>query len=271
MPRIRRFLVAALALPACATFTTPAMAGNSHYLGVYKVEKHVDFEGEGGPLETISCRPGDIALDGMWRIDAVDQDNDYVPAPPPGFGTTGNLLWDNLESVLTVTARRTALGTYSFAFLPFGGGDSQGKLFLTCLPQPTLMVNGHSHTWTVGPLQTNAAVPVAGPGLTTHATTPDCAVNEIAIAPGFDWAAGGARGNVSRRWPSTTAVRGWDWSFVSDDVGAIDVSWACLALKSNAGGSPAHKHRIIKQFRSTTQLVVQNSPRTYQVHCGDLY
>src|SRR3954447_8267288 len=68
---------AVLALLALATGAAPASAGGrSHLLGIYKIDTPIDVQGEDGTY-TAACHSGDIALDGMWRIDDIDQDNDY--------------------------------------------------------------------------------------------------------------------------------------------------------------------------------------------------
>jgi hypothetical protein len=269
MPRIRCLLTAALALTACATFVAPAAAGGrSHQLAIYKVDEAIDVQGEDGTY-AISCRPGDIALDGMWRIDDVDQDNDYAPDPSPGFGTTGSTAWDVLESVLPVSAQATAVDTYTFTFLPVGGGDIRAHLFLTCLSQPTTATNGHTHTWQVGPTLTDTVAVAAG--ATSHTTAPQCAAGSIAIANGFDWTGGSARGTVSTRWPSTAAVRAWDWTFYADGPGSVDMTWACLRLTSNPAGSPSHSHRMVTRMRTDTQVVKKDAVTTHELACGSLY
>jgi hypothetical protein len=268
-PRPRILLGATLAVAALLVAAGPAQAGGrAHQLGIYKVDDAIDISGEDG-IDTISCRAGDIALDGMWRIDDIDQDNDYVPDPPPGFGTTGNSAWDGLESILPVTAKATAIDTYTFSFMPVAGGDIRVHLFLTCLSQPTTATNGHAHQWSWGGIVADTVPVVAGSN--TYSTSPSCPAGFIMIANGFDWNAGAARGNVAKRWPGGTAVRDWDYRFYSDGAGSIDVSWACLRLLTLSAGSPAHSHRMIKQFLSETQVVKKDSVGTYQHACGALY
>ena len=269
MARPRNLGCALLALVALlCTSAAPAQAGGrSHLLGIYKVDMPIDIEGEDGAY-TASCRAGDIALDGMWRIDDIDQDNDYVPQPPPGFGTTGNAMWDVAESVLPQAAFASAPDTYTFMFLPVAGGDIRAHLFLTCLSQPTTQTAGHAHTWTATPQPHQSLAVASGPNPTT---TADCPAGEIAIANGFDWSPGGARGNVTRRWPDTTAVRAWDWTFYSDGPGRIDLSWSCLRLTTNPAGSPAHVHRMIKTVVTDTQVAKKNGVTTLELACGQLY
>jgi hypothetical protein len=282
MPRIRTLAVAALSACACLLIAAPAQAGKSHLTGLYKVEKHVDLDGEGLNY-TISCQPGDKALDGMWRIDNVDQDNDYEPSPPPGFGTTGFYLWDNLESVFVDKAEATGAGTYTFSFTPLGGGDVQLKLWLVCLPSPTPVVSGHSHTWSVGSLHTQDVPLVAG-GANTFTTTPDCDdfanESEIAIANGFDFTGGTAHVNQYKRVPDTSALHAYDVAFLSDSASPIPgnpvlnpqhISWRCLVIRSNAAGSPSHRHRLVYYHKSASRTLKKNLAQTVSFDCGDHY
>jgi hypothetical protein len=257
-----------LALLAFATAAAPAGAGGrSHLLGIYKIDVPIEIEGEDGTY-TASCRTGDIALDGMWRIDDIDQDNDYKPNPPPGFGTTGDAKWDVLESVLPVASFASAIDTYTFMFLPVGGGDIRAHLFLTCLSQPTTQTAGHSHTWAVAAQPPQAVAVAAG---ATSTSTAACASGQMAIANGFDWSAGAARGNISKRWPTSPAVRGWDWTFYADGAGTVNVSWSCLRLSTNPAGATPHVHRMVKLLVTDGKVVRRDSTGTYELACGQLY
>jgi hypothetical protein len=279
MKRIHLIVAAAIAAAALIG-PQAAFAGKAHYLGMYKVEKHIDIQGE-DETYTISCHSGDIALDGMWRLDNVDQDNDYQPLAPPGFDTTGNSGFDVLESVLPVAAYATAVDTYTFQFLPLGGGDAQAKLFLTCLPDPTPSVSGHGHHWNVfpSPPVTHA---LGSSGSFTDATP--CSFTptpSIAVAPGFQFmtssGAGSGWGTPYKRWPSSSStVAGWSWGFDVDGPAVIDTSYHCLEIKSANAGSPPHAHKIVKAFApktppGTSFLLKKKRVQEIQVHCGELY
>ena len=67
-----RLLIGALSL---AFVALPASASAAHDLGIYKVEQQVDIASDMVTAD-LSCRDGDIALDGMWRIDHADYDED---------------------------------------------------------------------------------------------------------------------------------------------------------------------------------------------------
>lgn len=253
-----RVLLCALLL----AFPATANAAGSHQLGLYKVDRHIDVAGE-DEVHSVSCKSGDVALDGMWRIDNVDQDLDYQPDPPPGFGSTGKAAWDILESVLPERLEAVDRDTFEVQFHAVGGGDTQGKLFVTCLPDPTPKAQGHTHGWTVGPLVTSA--PFAATPPETTAATGACPAGSMAIAPGFAWT-GGSHGNVIRRWP---AAGGWQWTFLTDATGGtVTVSHRCLTLRTDTAAG--HRHTLKKRFVSDT-LAVKPGLSTVEARCGEIY
>jgi hypothetical protein len=250
------FAVAALAGPSSA------FAGATHFLGTYKVEKHLDLEGQDSAY-TISCEPGDIAIDGMWRIDNVDQDNDYVyplyPAP------TLNPAWEVLKSVEVVEAYATSIGTYRFKFSPQAGADVQGKLFLVCLPGKTTQSNGHQHSWTY-------TFDPSGPTFAANSTT--CtSPTQIAIQPGFINPVGA---HAYARLPALDGNnRPISWFHVLapgvDGTLAPSQHWSCLDIKSAAAGSPAHSHRIVSNWKTLNSSIGPNQQKEFQIHCGEHY
>lgn len=264
---LRPLVGLALAVLASAVAAAPTQAGGrSHYLGVYKVDRHIDVAGEGGEYR-IACRAGDVLLDGMWRIDEVEQDAEFVPDPPPGFPATGNPSFTQLESVLPVRAEAVGLDAFAVEFLAVGGGDISGKLFATCLPDPTPAVDGHAHHFTVGPLVTDAPAPATPPQ--TRTASSSCGAGEIQIQPGFAWA-GASAGDVSRRWPATpSSVAAWDWRFVTDAAGGtVAVSHRCLATTTQPAGG--HQHRLSRNVRSGAASFGRGVS-TREAACGALY
>lgn len=273
----RTFIIAAAAL-AVAALAGPstALAGKSHLLGVYKVEKHLDLQGEDGEY-TISCDGTDIAVDGMWRIDNVDQDNDYVYGSGPLSSSPWNPAWDVLNSVEVVEAYASSDSTYRFKFIPQSGGDVQGKLFLFCLPRDTTQAAGHQHPWSLRAQATSAL-----PGPVPANGNSSCLAGEIAVQPGFQTTGGGW--HLYRRWPGGTLDRptSWSMSLVPGDgtVGAVNDSWSCLKLKSGPYPltSPNHAHRIVTKWRpanhpltTVNRTIPANAVNEQRVHCGEHY
>jgi hypothetical protein len=290
MTAFKRFGAAAIAMVAIGALGLPssALAGKSHHLKLYKVEQHIDIEGD---LDyTISCKPGDIATDGMWRIDDVSQDNEFDILEQ----------WTETVAIKATTVPGTT-EDYVFQFLPIAGGDVQGKLWVTCLENPT-DGNGHSHSWNVVDVRgttTPVTAPTPGPvtgqnytmvsgagGSITGTPTPanTCPSGSyIPIAPGFDMTANGGEGYgyLQKNWHfSSGGKEGWEWEFNVKSAGPgvgeqfqPDLTFRCLEKRSNLGGSGAgHRHRIVQQYKSKSNI---NHPaRTFQTHqlsCGEHY
>ena len=289
---MNRSLIIAVAAMAATALGLPAVAnaGNgSHLLSSYKAEKHIDLDGEGG-VYTIKCNTGDIATDGMWRIDNVDQDNDYVYDTAP----TGKPAWDVLNSVEPVAAypgtvgNPTAIDTWSFKFVPLAGGDVAGKLFLTCLPINVHQNKAHTHAWIPGPLHTRTIVAPGPVGITTYANTVydqnadgmSCAPGETAIQPGFQWddSLADAYGKPYMRTPVATSARAWKWGFFTPTGGSVTLYWRCLERKTafDQVPTPHHRHRLVSLYKGVTTdlggtVFPPDAVTEAQVACGEHY
>ena len=264
------------AIAALAAMALPSAAfGKAHLLRLYKVEQHADLVGQDTKY-TVQCPDGDLALDGMWRIDNVDQDNDYVF---PNF-SLGDPAFDVLRSVRPVESQAIDPSTFEFAFNPTSGGDVQVKLWVTCLGKKTAP-NGHFVTWSISPGSTK---PVS---VGTPTTTGGCP-NGIVVQPGFIVNTGDADLMTSR--PTDASDTTWAWKWDNFDPGPPaftgTVSWNCLDLTSsfNQPAAPHHRHRIVKQFRSndplyappaavpsSPPLILHHAVREATMHCGDHY
>ena len=105
---------------------------------MYKVEKHVDLSGEFPDQnlhEHVYCNPGDIALDGMWRVDHVDQ-----ASPPDTYGDERDV------SVLASYGDDIDRTKWHFRMTNFADGDAQIKLFATCIRGTVEQAYGHRTT-----------------------------------------------------------------------------------------------------------------------------
>jgi hypothetical protein len=284
---IKRISAIAVAAFAAAALVGPssALAGGSHLLGMYKVEKHIDIEGEDGTY-TISCNPGDIAVDGMWRLDNYDQDNDYAYE-----ALHSTPAWYDVQLALEPTsAYSSAIDTYTFEFVPLAGGDVQGKLFLTCLPLNVVTYNGHTHAWVVASATRvdQTPDPLVGPASWPNGVSGDanqttaCPSTSLAIAPGFRWVTNaspaaptyGGYGKVVRREPNSYAApTKWNWTFVtsSPDVQRVQISYRCLPYKS--GTTNGHAHRIVAsgKYKVIPPSIPKNSNGEVQAICGEHY
>jgi hypothetical protein len=252
-----------LAAAVLGLTAAPAVAGGSHVLKIYKVEKHIDIEGEDSEYN-VSCHGTDIAVDGMYRIDAVDQDSEFTRL-------------ELLRSIWQVAAFPTSDSNYRYRFTPTLGGDAQVKLWVTCLGRLTNPAQGHTHSWTL----TEQQVPdvrtglVPGPASFDHAAG-NCAAGEIAAQPGFDLTAP-ADGQIVpfRSYPAAANYRNWHWELlIGQSATTVTLYRSCLALKSSTVNG--HAHRIVDQFRpgfggSLRSLPVSDNRWDQDLHCGDHY
>src|SRR3954452_8802336 len=148
-----------------------AMAGQAHLVKLYKVEKHVDLQGQDSSY-TVTCPNSDLALQGMWRVDDVEQGNDFCDLDGPGgtWGTTtapaanDHADWDVLRSVRPTEVDATSDSTYRFEFTPLSGGDAQLHLWVTCLGHRSEAVSGHTVGWTITNPYTQGPTTVNTPG-----------------------------------------------------------------------------------------------------------
>ena len=216
----------------------PKDVKNRHFLKMYKVEQHLDMEDSEYKEVEVACEtPFDIATDGMWRIDHVDQD-EYGEKP------LGDI------DVYAAYSHPSDPSRYVFKIYNNAEGRGQMKLFLTCLGEKT-EINSHRHKWF---LKAPYRYWDYTRGLGQHAFgsgNHECGPQEVAIAPGYDWMKG--YGEIYKSHAIDDDVRGWEWGFfvaLLDDVtndAQARVSLRCLKLRSS--NSHGHHHFIMRAFR----------------------
>ena len=278
--------VGVVALPATASADS-----KSHNLKMYKVEKHIDLSGDTDYF-TMECddqdpaNAGDIVMDGMWRIDHVDQDND--------FGTRLDML--NSIHVLASHANYNDAGQsdWTWRFVKDSPGDAQIKVFITCLGKKT-EPDGHQHSWKVYPsggsteyTHHNAVFTNGSPSFPATATYEDgfakCGPGQVLIAAGFDMggyydATGGygrilASGYYDPTLPNH-GLRDWYWAYAVEPGTSFQVkhSWRCLDLRSTSANG--HTHKIVAKFvppgYGTFSFKANPDYTEGQVSCGELY
>lgn len=238
-------LVAPLfAVVAMASSASAAVGPRPHEVYMYKVEAHVDLSGEypDNYLHThLYCNDGDYALDGMWRVDHVDQAN-------PQLGTVG----DERDVVFYASYGDTSHpDMWHFRMENYATGNAQVKLFLTCIRKTTEQAAGHSHGIRLRPLSSsfnryfnfgrNEWSPNSNSG---------CASNEYAVAPGFNF----VNDNWNRMLGSypTSSFRGWQWAFEVNSHSPVHVTLylRCLRDVVHNAGSPSHSHKLPMMWRT---------------------
>ncbi|WP_395658585.1 hypothetical protein [Nocardioides sp.] len=244
---------AALVVPFLAAIAGAAPASASsprpHEVAMYKVEKHVDVAGEYPDnylREDLSCNGGDYALDGMWRVDHVDQAN-----PPE---TTG----DERDVVFTASYSDWSNPSWwHFRAHNYADGDAQVKLFLTCIRSSVEQTYNHSHAVKISDryIDSSHTDLAAGTHEWDHAMT--CDPGMLAVAPGFaftktsDPSAGDDdhRVQLFRSWPTPT-LRGWHWAFLVKDPNVnVDLTLRCLKVRTGPGGAGGHVHNLLWAWR----------------------
>jgi hypothetical protein len=258
-------LATALAPMAVGAGLSDATAASpkQHQLTTYKVEKQLDIPGEfpdNSVHDHLYCNPGDYALDGMWRVDHVDQAN-------PDLGVSGD------ERDIRVDASYgddVDPAKWHFRIVnDTVGANAQLKLFVTCLAANTEGQNGHSHPVVLSSRTTRTVGIAAVLTEWDHSTT--CGANALAVAPGFNFTAG--QGRIYRSWPSSATFRSWHWAFVAPDSATVSLYLRCLSLKTGGSGTGPHAHALRYTWVGGYGGSLYHLPVGHQVNrelaCGD--
>jgi hypothetical protein len=245
------------ALPASAS----AVTATKHHLDMYKAEQHVTLPEFDTNTYTVSCPNGDIAADGMWRIDEVGPYN-------PQLADDDELPWTIATGVSVIAAYPSGNSTYTFTFQNNTSDNAQLKLWVTCLGSQT-SADTHQH-----PLVTTgftAPNHVDNAGLQSYAHANTCGAGDIVISPGFRINAGDAR--IVGSFGSNN-LQDWTWKFrVNAPNTNIDVFARCLkGFTDYFNGAPKnHRHKIYAYF--TTAPVQHfdkgNGVWEHQISCRD--
>jgi hypothetical protein len=252
--RIRALALCALGAGALMVLPAPASAGDhSHLLKIYRVEQHLTLGGA-KKLYEVKCHTGDFAIQGMWRVDNVDQDDDlsfFETYTHENASPAADSEWLTAVDVLTSMNKSSSgfkagagandnhQNTWQFRFSKNAAGDVQMKLTLLCLGRRT-EVNGHRHNWWLGGRQSGGTIeatpgdgqwktgelemtPASHPGACQTAGRP-----QVLVAPGFDQY--GTSGSITPYGPwahiytnhwrmngGNVDYRRWHWGFLVKD------------------------------------------------------
>jgi hypothetical protein len=264
--------VLALGLFAFSGSAGATVAPHTHGVVVYKVENHVDLpstvDSSGhylGPQAVHVhgyCNPGDNAVDGMWRIDHVDQAN-------PSLGTTGDERNVQVDASYPDTVDPTK---YHFRFStgPTHLGAAQIKYWVVCLGGKTAP-DTHQHDVKVSlPLVDSSHT--GGGALGSGNKEFDfaggaCGADQLVVAPGFNYTSGSGR--VYRSYP-TLSFRNWHWAFVVNGPANLTLYEKCL--DRDVAEALGHKHHLNWAWLPNYGGSLRHVPlgnQEQQLSCGD--
>lgn len=219
-------LMGGLLVPAVAS------AAPSHFTKVYKVEKHVDLNGGQYVHEHVYCSPGDYAVDGMWRVDHVDQENPQIGV----FGDMRDVSVTRSYSDLAQDGDRTK---WHFEMTNYADGRAQVKLFGVCLGGKTVE-NSHQHKIKIRAKKLTAWFP-SGHDFSDPALA--CQPGEVAVGPGFKLLSGGKVWQAAS-WAGNPLHSSWNWDFVVSHPSSIELSILCLKKKTTKKWGHRHNLRL---------------------------
>jgi len=232
-------------------------------LQLYKVEKQVDLDSDEQLVE-LPCKGGDYALDGMWRIDHADQDEDDTYATAIGRAV------DVQEAYpFDGPAPGSRLDGYRFVFNKNTIGRAQVKVFATCIGAKTEQNNGHSHD-----IDVTAFGPVNDADGTFQ--TPNCGPNRFVAQTGFRIVPTGTDpdpyiGHASESWPAN--IGRWSWVIDLSQATSpttVDFYWSCVNRKLSVAGG--EKHKLVYRLQGPESYSIPaEKVRTKRIECRAQY
>jgi len=271
-------LIGVLATAICLAIPASAFAG--HDLGIYKAEKHLDLNSDETQVD-VNCYGNDYALDGMWRIDHGDQDDDDISVTAIGRAV------DVREAYPVDSADSDAkFDGYHFFFDKNVIGRAQVKVWALCIKSQTEQSGGHSHSIPFVPAAgypkkfTAAAGPPPGysawPGTTgTFSDANACPSNTFVSTPGYKVTPSGTdpvpyAEHLGEDWP--TSVSGWSWIMdLSQDSNAkVDFYLSCVSRKLPAAGGERHK-LVYRLQGPEDNTLAPNRVSTKRISCAAHY
>lgn len=224
----------------------------THWLTPYKLETHVGLAPGEQRTVSLSCSPGDILSDGVFRVDAVDQ----------GTGSLADV------KVLSAEASPLSQETWHGVIRNQATGQAQAKAFVVCLPGRTEAADrqagrsdSHRHVVSVDP-----AVVVGGGTYAAgrSSATLTCPAGTEPVAPGYDVPSGAAVLVGSE----PTGPRGWAFTLdVTAPSTAVGLSLRCLRTTTSAVLGHTHELRLSHVVRSV--VVPAGASVTERVSCAD--
>ncbi|MCO5315672.1 MAG: hypothetical protein M9938_05885 [Solirubrobacterales bacterium] len=241
----------------------PSAAGASpnHFLKIYKVEVQVDLNGGQSAHEHVYCNAGDYAVDGMWRVDHVDQAN-------PQIGVFGDMRDVSVNRSYSDLQQGGNGAKWHFEMVNNADGRAQLKIFAVCLGSKTVE-NSHQHRIYVRPLKTTAWFP--GSDFSSPALR--CGSGEITVGPGFKRLSGGDLW-LKSSYPGSPLNASWNWNFTVSTPTSMEMSVLCL--RKTTGWTWGHRHNLLTYLKPGywplgAQAVKKKAVQEKRVSCADGY
>lgn len=258
----------ALVLPASAS----AKTATSHRLDLDKQQQRITLPGYSTQEYSLSCPNGDIAADGMWRIDEVGPFNPQLADPDElqAFGPGG---WHLGQAVSVRAAYPSSASTYTFRFRNRVSGDARLKISVTCLGSQTAAAS-ERHALVTRKLagDTRDRQDYGDfPGGFTDPSQYGCGPGEVFVSPGYEIREGEAYLFASL--PGLPDGVGlplnrWTYGFHVDGQPDIRVFGRCLSL--NTARANGHEHKLYAYLETDAQPVSWgNDVWERRISCGD--
>lgn len=237
------------------------IGSQSHLLDMYKVEQFVGLAaGDMADGLQVSCPNGDYAVDGMWRIDQVNF-NDQIDMEGP-YGP-----WNRYNGVDVMESQSVATDTWEFTLVNNTDEDAQAKVWITCLGRQTAP-DTYRHRLILSDLYTDTRHVGVGDAQEVYAGDHTCASDEVVVAPGFDSDSGTVK--LYRSWPDGNGLQRWTLGFYGITDPNVTTSARCLKLTTDyqGSGSKRHRHKLRVRFRQAQPKLYRGQVSQVKVDCG---
>jgi len=250
---------AALIAPALVALSGPANAGSvkRHDVDIYKVEAFVELGGEfpdNEAHEHAFCHDGDVALDGMWKVDSYETPNETEGVYGDKRSVNATESWPATEADLTEK--------WHFWFINHGTGRATIKLFVTCLVTETGHRAGHSHDITVSE---RYSIPFGVVDGTEVSPFDGCPAGHIAVSPGYKMADQSSTLRLQGSFPSGDG-KDWRWNFSGTGENLVTFYLSCLKIHVSTEQGPddevgkKHTHDLDLGWMPSTAGLLTSTP-----------
>lgn len=254
---------ALLALGAAVLLLIPASAGaktaTKHHLDMYKAEQHITLAEASSGTYHLECPNGDIAADGMWRIDEVGPYNAQLADPD-------ETPWTIASGVDVLGSYPSGNSQYTFRFRNNTSEDAQLKIWVTCLGKTT-SPDTHGHAIKVSNITSQSYGPLGTQDFVPSNNDIPCPAGQVYIAPGWNVTDGEATPFSS--YPEANLSQ-WSYGFyVTAPNTTLRVYGRCLELKTAKTNNHVSKLYAYHRTGPVQHFNKGNGVWEHQISCGD--